>query len=64
MSASDTALMQNLIERMEKLEAQVKELMEGRQGKELQTELYGAEQPDHTAEREARRGPGRPPGVR
>jgi hypothetical protein len=62
MSASDTALMHDLIERMEKLEAQVKELMEGRHGKELQTELYGTEQPDHTAEREARRGPGRPPG--
>jgi hypothetical protein len=62
MSASDTALMHDLIQRVEKLEAQVKELMEGRQGKELQTELYGEGQPDHTAEREARRGPGRPPG--
>jgi uncharacterized protein (UPF0335 family) len=62
MSASDTALMHSLIERVEKLESQVKELMEARQGRELQPELYG-EQPDHTAEREARRGPGRPPGL-
>ena len=64
MSASDTALMHNLIERVEKLEGQMKELMERVQGKELQQELYGTEQPDHTAEREARRGPGRPPGQR
>jgi len=62
MSASDTALMHNLIERVEKLEGQVKELMEAR-GKDMQPELYG-EQPDHTAEREARRAPGRPPGQR
>ena len=61
MSASDTALMHNLIERVEKLEGQMKELMEAR-GKDMQQELYGTEQPDHTAEREARRGPGRPPG--
>jgi uncharacterized protein (UPF0335 family) len=64
MSASDTALMHDLIQRVEKLEGEVKELMERAQGKEVQTELYGTEQPDHTAEREARRGPGRPPGVR
>lgn len=62
MSASDTALMQSLIERVEKLESQVKELMEAVRGRDMQTELYGAEQPDHAAEREARRGPGRPPG--
>jgi uncharacterized protein (UPF0335 family) len=62
MSASDTALMHDLIQRVEKLEGEVKELMERAQGKEVQTELYGSEQPDHTAEREARRGPGRPPG--
>lgn len=62
MSASDAALMHNLIERLEKLEGQMKELTERIQGKELQQELYGTEQPDHTAEREARRGPGRPPG--
>jgi len=61
MSASDTALMHNMIERVEKLEGQVKELMEAVRGKDMQPELYG-EQPDHTAEREARRGPGRPPG--
>ena len=36
MSASDTALMHNLIERLEKLELQIKELMERVQGKELQ----------------------------
>ena len=60
MSASDTALMHDVIERLEKLEAQVKELTERAGGKELQQELYG-EQPDHSAEREARRGPGRPP---
>jgi uncharacterized protein (UPF0335 family) len=64
MSASDTALMHDLIQRVEKLEAEVKELMEAVRGKEVQTELYGTEQPDHTAEREARRGPGRPPGAR
>jgi len=62
MSASDTAMLQGLIERIERLEAQVKDLLEARQGREMQQELYGAEQPNHTEEREARRGPGRPPG--
>ena len=63
MSASDVALLQGVIERVEKLEKAVQELVESRQGKELNQELYG-EQPNHTEEREARRGPGRPPGVR
>lgn len=63
MSASDTAMLQGIIERVEKLEKAVQELVEGRQGKELHGELYGAEV-NHTEEREARRGPGRPPGPR
>ena len=63
MSASDTALLQGIIERVEKLEKAVQELVEARQGKELHGDLYGPEV-NHTEERETRRGPGRPPGVR
>jgi hypothetical protein len=64
MSASDTAMLQELVKRIEKLEADVALLMALRErveGKEMQQELYG-EQLNHTEEREARRGPGRPPG--
>ncbi len=63
MSASDSAMLQGLTERIEKLEGQVAELMEKVQGKELHGDLYGPEV-NHTEEREARRGPGRPPGAR
>lgn len=63
MSASDVAMLQGLVERIDKLEKTVQELVEARQGKELSQELYG-EQVNHAEEREARRGPGRPPGVR
>lgn len=67
MSASDTAMLQGLTQRIEKLEADVALLMALRErveGKDMSQELYGAEQPNHTQEREARRGPGRPPGPR
>ena len=63
MSASDSAMLQGLTTRIEKLEGQVAELMEKVLGKELHGDLYGPEV-NHTEEREARRGPGRPPGVR
>ncbi len=63
MSASDSAMLQGLTERIEKLEGQVAELMEKLRGKDLHGDLYGPEV-DHTEEREARRGPGRPPGPR
>lgn len=62
MSASDSAMLEGLTKRIEKLEADVALLMAlRRDDKELHGELYG-EQPNHTEEREARRGPGRPPG--
>ncbi len=63
MSASDSAMLQGLTERIEKLEKTVAELVERVQGKELHGDLYGPEA-NHTEEREARRGPGRPPGSR
>ena len=63
MSASDAAMLQGIIERLEKLEQAVQELILARQGKDMSQELYGAEV-NHTEEREARRGPGRPPGPR
>ena len=63
MSASDSAMLQGLTERIDRLEGQVAELMEKLQGKELHGDLYGPEV-NHTEEREARRGPGRPPGPR
>ena len=63
MSTSDTALFNALTNRVTMLEEQMTRVLERIEGKELQTELYGAEQPNHTEEREAlRRGPGRPPG--
>ena len=62
MSASDSAMLQGLTERIEKLEKTVEELVERvRQGtarRSLRPEV------NHTEEREARRGPGRPPGAR
>jgi uncharacterized protein (UPF0335 family) len=58
MAQSDTAAWAALVERVEKLEAEVKEMREGR---ELAQELYG-EQPDHAPERAVLRRPGRPPG--
>jgi hypothetical protein len=56
-------MLQGLTERIGRLEAQVADLMEKVQGKELHGDLYGPEA-NHTEEREARRGPGRPPGAR
>jgi hypothetical protein len=66
MAQSDTAVWAALVERVEKLEQQVKELMEARSGKDMQSELYG-DPADHTEERAERaaltpRRPGRPPG--
>lgn len=63
MAQSDTAAWAALVERVEKLEAEVKGMREGR---ELMQELYG-EPADHTEERAERaaltpRRPGRPPG--
>lgn len=60
MAQSDNVAFAELLERVEKLEVQVKELMEAR-GKDMHQALYG-DQPNHTDERAARRGPGRPPG--
>ena len=62
-SSSDSAMFQALVERVERLEAKVYELLEKAQGKDLHGDLYGPEV-NHTEEREARRGPGRPPGPR
>jgi hypothetical protein len=56
-------MLEGLVQRIEKLEADVALLKESREGKEMQRELYG-DPVDHSEEREARRGPGRPPGPR
>lgn len=61
MSSSDSAMFAELVVRVDTLERKLAELAERIEGKELHTELYGAEV-DHTADREARRGLGRPPG--
>jgi hypothetical protein len=61
MAQSDTAAWAALVERVEKLEEQVKELAEARAGTDLHSEMYG-DQPNHTEDRAVRRGPGRPPG--
>jgi hypothetical protein len=70
MSSSDSAMFQELKDRVDQVEAvladllrRFAELSERVEGKEIGGELYGPEV-DHTADREARRGPGRPPGPR
>ena len=55
MSASDSAMLQGLTTRIEKLEGQVAELMEKVLGKELHGELDGPEV-NHTEERGKRAG--------
>ena len=63
MSSSDTAMFNALVERIDRLEEQMARVLGRVEGKDMQAELYGTEQPNHTEEREAlRRGPGRPPG--
>ena len=57
MSSSDSAMFTALEERVTRLEERVQELTEG---KLLPQEPV----PDHTEDREFRRGPGRPPGPR
>jgi hypothetical protein len=59
MAQSDNVAFAELQERVAKLEEQVKELTEARQGRDVN--LYG-DQPNHTEDRAVRRGPGRPPG--
>ena len=59
MSSSDSAMFAELVARVERLEARLSEVIERLEGKELHGELYGPEV-DHAADREARRGPGRP----
>ena len=63
MSSSDSAMFAELVVRVDRLEARLAEVIERLDGKELHGELYGPEV-DHAADREARRGPGRPPGPR
>jgi hypothetical protein len=67
MSSSDSAMFAELVARVDQLEAVLADLLrrfaemsERVEGKELHGELYGPEV-DHAADREARRGPGRPP---
>jgi len=59
MAQSDNVAFAELQERVARLEEQMKELMEARHGREAN--LYG-DQPNHTEDRNIRRGPGRPPG--
>ena len=63
MSSSDSAMFAELVVRVDRLEARLAEVAERLEGRELHGELYGPEV-DHAADREARRGPGRPPGPR
>jgi hypothetical protein len=62
MAQSDNVAFAELLERVLRLEEQVKELTEIVRGKDMHEAIYGTDQPNHTEERAIRRGPGRPPG--
>ena len=62
MAQSDNVAFAELLERVLRLEEQVKELTEIVRGKDMHEVIYGTDQPNHTEERAIRRGPGRPPG--